>query len=57
VDAFARSYEAERQRLAKTVHDAVTHMSERTSSAQTISKRLQEESAEVKRLALRLQVG
>lgn len=55
VDTFARNYENERQRLAKTVHDAVTHMSERTASAQTISKRLQEESTEVKRLALRLQ--
>ena len=55
MDAFARNYENERQRLAKTVHDAVTHMSERTASAQTISKRLQQESTEVKRLALRLQ--
>ena len=55
MDSFSRNYENERQRLAKTVHDAVTHMSERTASAQTISKRLQEESSEVKRLALRLQ--
>ena len=55
VDSFARNYENERQRLSKTVHDAVTHMSERTASAQTISKRLQEESTEVKRLALKLQ--
>ena len=55
VDAFLRNYENERNRLAKTVHDAVTHMSERTTSAHTISKRLQEESTEVKRLALRLQ--
>ena len=41
MDTFLRNYENERHRLAKTVHDAVTHMSERTTSAQTISKRLQ----------------
>jgi hypothetical protein len=55
VEAFFRNNQDERQRLAKTVHDAVTHMSERTASAQTISKRLQEESSEVKRLAQRVQ--
>jgi hypothetical protein len=57
VDNFIRLYEAERARLEKSVKDALTKILERTQAVQGLSKRMQEEGTELRKVAARVQVS
>jgi hypothetical protein len=57
VDNFIRLYEIERTRLEKSVKDALAKILERTQAVQGLSKRMQEEGTELRKIAATVQVG
>jgi hypothetical protein len=56
MDAFTRLYETERERIHKSVRDALAQMFERTNAVQDLAKNIQKDGIEVKRVAVTVQV-
>jgi hypothetical protein len=56
MDAFTRLYETERERIHKSVKDALTQMFERTNTVQELAKSMQKDGIDVKRAAVNVQV-